>query len=548
MASLLKRIGGLQARTPTALLSIGQILAWADAHHAATGRWPARLSGQIPQSSSGMTWETIDRALKKGLHDAPSLSLAMLLHERRGVKPGIFAERERSPVKRVRSRGAERAGYRQRLSVAQILAWADAHHAATGRWPTTRSGPIAGVSGDNWRTIGDALRNGRGGLPGGMTLTSLLMQHRGRLAPNLAPDLTVEQILSWADAYHEAHRRWPSEKCGEVAGAPEETWPGIAEALRKGRRGLPGGSSLSRLLAEQRGACSRSSRPDLSIGQILAWADAHHSAVGIWPHCGSGEVRDAPGEEWNTINEALKRGGRGLPGGSSLTRLRDEHRPHKSRDLTKQTIVVWAEAHRAKTGRWPIAKSGAVTGAPGETWNSIDQALRYGHRGLRGGLSLARLLRRRPRPGLTLDQVRAWAKVHHAATGQRPGSHSGAIHGTPGENWKSIDSALRRGYRGLPSGLTLSRLLGPAASRRPRLTLDQVLAWGEAHHAATGRWPTQRSGAIPSAPRETWKKINTNLRFGNRGLPSGMSVVRLFAGRPVPAVTGRRRKTPSRSG
>jgi hypothetical protein len=38
--------------------------------------------------------------------------------------------------------------------------------------------------------------------------------------------------------------------------------------------------------------------------------------------------------------------------------------------------------------------AGQVAGAPGETWRALDVALRQGLRGLPGGDSLARLLRR----------------------------------------------------------------------------------------------------------------------------------------------------------
>ena len=44
---------------------------------------------------------------------------------------------------------------------------------------------------------------------------------------------------------------------GPVAEAPEETWRAVNMALAQGHRGLPGGSSLSRLLDESR----RGTRP-----------------------------------------------------------------------------------------------------------------------------------------------------------------------------------------------------------------------------------------------------------------------------------------------
>jgi hypothetical protein len=55
-------------------------------------------------------------------------------------------------------------------------------------------------------------------------------------------------------------------------------------------------------------------------------------------------------------------------------------------------IITWALKHRERTGKLPQYKSGPVQDAPGETWDSVDSALRYGKRGLVGGSSLAKLL------------------------------------------------------------------------------------------------------------------------------------------------------------
>jgi hypothetical protein len=64
------------------------------------------------------------------------------------------------------------------------------------------------------------------------------------------PPLTVDQILAWADEYRARTGRWPSASSGPVGGVPGENWHATDQALAQGLRGLPGGSSLSRLLAE----------------------------------------------------------------------------------------------------------------------------------------------------------------------------------------------------------------------------------------------------------------------------------------------------------
>jgi hypothetical protein len=138
--------------------------------------------------------------------------------------------------------------------------------------------------------------------------------------------------------------------------------------------------------------------PDLSPAQIAAWAEAHHAATGKWPTGRSGRVGAAPDESWGIIDYALKHGRRGLPGGSSLARLLAEQLPAYSRVLTLETIVVWGKTHYASHGRRPLTNSGAVIGAPGEVWGNLDQALRGGHRGLPSGMSLAKLFSGRPVP------------------------------------------------------------------------------------------------------------------------------------------------------
>src|SRR6266436_971863 len=55
-------------------------------------------------------------------------------------------------------------------------------------------------------------------------------------------ELTVEEILSWADAFRTRAGRWPSPHSGPIPETKnEETWSGVNEALRHGRRGMPGG-------------------------------------------------------------------------------------------------------------------------------------------------------------------------------------------------------------------------------------------------------------------------------------------------------------------
>jgi hypothetical protein len=133
------------------------------------------------------------------------------------------------------------------------------------------------------------------------------------------------------------------------------------------------------------------------------------------------------------------------------------------------------------------------------------------------------------KPPLSVEQVLAWAKAHFQRTGRWPHAQTGTIPEAPCESWRKIDHALRYGWRGLPSGTSLSKLLneriGPKGSKgKPPLTLEQVLVWMQTHHERTGKCPDGKSGAVQDAPSETWNAIEQALRHGNRGLPAGLSL------------------------
>ena len=503
-------------------LYLSQILAWADAYHKRHGPWPTLYSGPIP-GSPGVNWRQVDSALRLGLRGLPGgSSLAQFLAEQRGVR---------------------NLSHLPRLTVKEVLAWADEHHRHTGEWPHTEAGPIDGTDGEKWKGIDYALRLGTRGLAGGSSLSQLLARHRGVRNIQHLPRLTVKQILAWADADHRRTGTWSNSKSGPIPKAPGETWSAVNAALRLGRRGLPGGSSLARLLAANRGVRNPKQLPRLAVNKVLAWARAHRRRTGQWPTRTSGPI---PGtaETWSAVNAALMMGCRGLPAGLTLRQLfRDQKAEPKEPDLPRlslKRILAWADAHRRRTGDWPHSRSGPITGARGETWRAVDQALRKNQRGLTVEVSLVQLLvqRRGVRsrmyaPPLTEAQILAWARAHHDRTGSWPNFRSGRIPESPGETWRAVDSAVRQGFRGLRGGISLARLLAEKGGIRnrtslPPLRVKQIVEWARLHHRRAGSWPSAESGPIPEAPGETWKSVEMALRGGYRGLPGGTSLHRVL--------------------
>jgi hypothetical protein len=288
----------------TGQLSIARILLWADAHYRRTGRWPSVLSGRVPEAPAE-TWSRINMALDHGY---------------RGLRGGTTLSRLLA-----RHRGSCAADRAPKLTVKQILAWADDHRRRTGQWPHVKSGPIHAVPGENWKRIDNALRWGLRGFPPGSSLARLLDRHRHVRNKKDAPILTERNILAWADAHHRRTGQWPTPESGPVVDAPEETWSGIGGALWQGTRGLPGGSSLRRFLTQYRGARNRKSPPRLTTAQILRWADAHIRRTGRRPTVYSGPIPGCPGETWCSVAKALERGRRGFTGKSSLARFLNRH-------------------------------------------------------------------------------------------------------------------------------------------------------------------------------------------------------------------------------
>jgi hypothetical protein len=362
-----------------------------------------------------------------------------------------------------------RAKRRPDLTAGQILAWCDAFYGRIERWPTRKDGTV-GLPDTSWAALDSALQNGHRGLPGGSSLPRLLFTHRGARHRNFLPPLTVNQVLAWADAHHRRTGTWPLDTSGRIPEAPGETWRAVEKALRRGRRGLPGGSTLARFLEHHRGARNHLTLPRLTHALILEWADAHRRRTGRWPTQAAGPVVGVPAQTWSAVDTALAVGCRGLPGGGSLTRFLEEHRgvrnPANVPALTPEQILRWADAHRRSTGRWPTAKSGPIPNAPGETWLAVETALRVGRRGLPGGDSVARLLVRhrgwrnkQALPALSVGQVRGWVLAHYRRTGAWPTRESGPVADAPGETWTAVDLGLKRGQRGLPGGSSLSQVV-----------------------------------------------------------------------------------------
>jgi hypothetical protein len=503
-----------------------RILRWCDAFRKRHGRWP----GRDDQSENFMdcSWSALDQCLKVGLRGLPgNSSLRKLLHERRGVR-----HKGRLPP----------------LTIPQILTWADAHHQRTGFWPLQTSGRVLEDPAESWSGINASLTIGGRGLKPGSSLAKLLDRERNVISRVSRARLSIHKILLWADSHYQRTGSWPNRNAGEISGTAGDTWKSVDAALKRGSRGLKGGSTLAQLLERHRGIRHLGNLPALTEEGILAWADAYHAEHGDWPTADAGQIDESPQETWQGIDGALQRGSRGLDQlrGSSLTRFLAQYRGKRNQanllSLTESLILSWADAHHRRVGRWPIRSTGVIIDAPGETWSAVNSALKMGRRGLPGGSSLAQLLElnrgvrnRANLPTLTIEQILVWADAHYQTTGRWPkGLSTDPIPNAPGETWSGIHAALAQGQRGFSGGSSLARVLSEHRGVRnpqalPPLTHKQILGWARTYFERQGRWPVVKAGMIPESEGENWAAVNAALELGLRGLPGGESLARLIA-------------------
>ena len=132
----------------------------------------------------------------------------------------------------------------------------------------------------------------------------------------------------------------------------------------------------------------------LYLEDIITLAKNYHEKNGKWPNRGLGDNIPGINMSWTSINSALVNGYRGLPSGKSLSELliTIDLKPEKP-DLAEEQIIKWAKAHFKKQEKWPTTKSGKINGTD-EDWAAINQALREGYRGLKGGSTLSKLLQK----------------------------------------------------------------------------------------------------------------------------------------------------------
>jgi hypothetical protein len=354
--------------------------------------------------------------------------------------------------------------------------------------------------------------------------------------------LTEELIRKWILDEFTSTGKWPNTRSGKVqVVGVDEAWQSLHNYLVRGGRGLPGGQSLTDVVAEVRRQAGL--EVVLTEGLIKQWIRAEYEKTKRWPLASDGDVLvDGVAEKWCNLHLNLLQGRRGLPGGRRLVDLVEEVRTElgqpSTRTMEDVRQLIWQ--HYCDRKEWPHFKSKLpVPGGLFTSWNALNQALSVGRFGLPGGSSLAKVVESvKEEHGLsdklTLHKVRCWILAHHARAGVWPNVKSGLIgaEDANGMSWVNLDDALSRGLRGLEGGSSLAKVVREVRSDFGdpyELTTSTIKLWMQNEFIATGSWRFPDDGPVhsPGASISTWRIVRAALYDGTRGLPKRTSFAQL---------------------
>ena len=208
------------------------------------------------------------------------------------------------------------------LSEELIVKAIKAYHEEHGRYPYHRCGDASKYIGFKitWNGVGTCLRLGHRGLPGG----SSLLQIRQKYFTGIEPPLTEKALLNAMEAYHKGHGKYPAGKSGDASKyiGFKITWGSLDSCLRRGLRGLPGNSSLLQLRQKHRMGIET----PLTEESIVKAMKDYHEEHGKYPSKKTPLVLKDLGMTWKAVDSCLRQGYRGLPGKSSLGKLKKKYK------------------------------------------------------------------------------------------------------------------------------------------------------------------------------------------------------------------------------
>ena len=203
-----------------------------------------------------------------------------------------------------------------------ILTMAADYKVLHNQLPSRESWAVKGFYGVTWHSINSALRKKKIEGTRAKSLPDLWVEKFGERNINNLPELSVDKILHWCDEFFNDIGKFPTKKSLPAKSMGTETFMTIDTALRDQRRRLVGYKSLADLLLKHRSRRHNFQTPSLNLEIIKEWMISWHRLRGEWPTSTDGAIPGTNGEKWTNINAVLHRGGRRLPKGTSLAKLK----------------------------------------------------------------------------------------------------------------------------------------------------------------------------------------------------------------------------------
>jgi hypothetical protein len=421
-------------------VTISKILEVADVWYERYESWPKKSSGLI-SSQENLTWNTINNQLKR----TEIGSLVNLLFLERDVRHHLK---------------------RNKLTIYQIIEWAKDHFEKTNEWPTYKSGKVLAEPSEKWSSIRSNLVHGGRGLPKGLSIEKVLFDELGVIGVRSGKQLTEQRVHSLALMHYEKIGSYPTESSDWILEG-KDSWPAISFALNYGFRGLPGGSSLAKLLQAHNLKANLGEREYPSKDEIVDVAKIYQTQdkdnklptreSGLFPNPNYLDLT------WGGINSALVKGLIEDTKAKTLTDLWVQEFGSRNvnnlENLTEEQILRWCDKYQEDhpNKKFPSNQSVPIVTMGTETFMSIDTAIRENRRGLTGLVSLAHLLfkKRGKRtnknlPKIKIKQIKDWMIAWHNHYQKWPTATDGEIPNSSGEKWSNINATLHRGGRGCP--------------------------------------------------------------------------------------------------
>lgn len=280
-------------------------------YHEQHGMAPTPNSGDAtPYFGYPETWKAVQIALNNGYRgltgksSIPKIAQALGISRRR-AKPGTryMSKKETNTIKNaIRKYVATNQGRRP-------IASGDAtpYFGFRVTWFTVNR--WLRDTGTNLKTIAESMR----------FKTSIDELTNQPIKPTWVSPKAIKQAMK---LYFMEHKQWPTAHSGNATPyfGFRVTWAAVQSALYNGFHGLPGGSSLAKFRYANG---LDSPKPPLTPELILEAVNKFRKVHGKNPSYIRGNATPYFGfpETWAAINAALFVGGRGMPGGSSLSKF-----------------------------------------------------------------------------------------------------------------------------------------------------------------------------------------------------------------------------------